>query len=208
MERTRVKICGITNREDALAAVKAGADALGFVFFAKSPRAVAVETAAEIIALLPPFVASVGLFVNEDRAVIETTAQRCGLDLIQLHGDELPEDCVFPGRKVIKALRVRDGESLKVADRYQVTGLLLDAWSDKVYGGSGESFDWSLLRDFAAGHPVILAGGLTPQNVAAAIAEVRPYAVDVSSGVEAVPGKKDPAKVLEFIRQVNAAGFA
>jgi len=201
--RTRVKICGITSIEDALMAVDAGADALGFVFYPNSPRAIGIERTAEIIAALPPFVTCVGLFVNAERATIEATAQRCALDLIQLHGDEAPEDCIFPGRKVIKALRVRDPASLRAADAYRVNGLLLDAWSDRVYGGSGEVFDWSLLRDFAADHPVILAGGLTPENVEAAITEVRPYAVDVSSGVEAAPGKKDPQKVAEFIRRAR-----
>ncbi len=199
----RIKICGITSGEDALAAVAAGADALGFVFHPASPRAVSIEQAAAIIKVLPPFVSTVGLFVNAERATIEAIMIRCGLDLIQLHGDETPQDCLYPGRRVIKALRVKGVESLLQAATYQVSGLLLDAWSEKVYGGSGESFDWALLRDFAGSHPVILAGGLSPENVAAAIRQVRPYAVDVSSGVESAPGKKDLAKVTEFIRQVR-----
>ncbi|WP_020676958.1 phosphoribosylanthranilate isomerase [Geopsychrobacter electrodiphilus] len=203
MQYTRVKICGITSVEDALAAVAAGADALGFVFYDKSPRAVTAAQAAVIIRALPPFISTVGLFVNETRVVIEQTVSACGLDLIQLHGDETPQDCLFPGRRVIKALRVRDAGSLAAAADYEVSGLLLDAWSDQLYGGSGESFDWQLLQDFADQHPVILAGGLNPQNVAEAIRQVRPFAVDVSSGVESAPGRKDHAEMAEFIRQVR-----
>lgn len=201
----KVKICGITSREDALHAVSCGADALGFVFYPGSPRFVDPQVAAAIIAELPPFVASVGLFVNERREVIEATARDCALDLLQLHGDETPADCLIPGYRVIKALRVRDAESLQAAARYQVCGLLLDTWSEKVYGGSGESFDWGLLKDFAAAHPVILAGGLTPENVARAVATVRPWAVDVSSGVECAPGRKDPDKVRAFIQNAKDA---
>ncbi len=204
MTVTRVKICGITSSEDALAAVAAGADALGFVFYAKSPRAVSPEQAAAIIRCLPPFVSSVGLFVNAERASIDTTVACCGLDVIQLHGDESPQDSLYPGRRVIKALRIKDAASLETAAEYEVSGLLLDAWSAQLYGGSGEVFDWSLLKDFASSHPVILAGGLNPQNVAQAVRQVRPYAVDVSSGVELSPGKKDLLKVVEFIRQVRS----
>lgn len=203
MAVTRVKICGITSIEDALAAVAAGADALGFVFYAKSPRAVSVQQAAEIVRQLPPFVTTVGLFVNEKPEVVERTMAACGLDLIQLHGDETPHGCRFEGRRVIKALRVQNRASLLLAEDYAVDGLLLDAWSDEVYGGSGERFDWQLLKDFASTRPVILAGGLTPLNVADAIRQVLPFAVDVSSGVEAAPGKKDHEKVAEFIRQVR-----
>jgi len=204
MTDTRVKICGITSSEDALTAVAAGADALGFVFYAKSPRFVSPEQAAAIIDCLPLFVKTVGLFVNAGRATIEKTLAVCALDLIQLHGDETPQDCLFPGRRVIKAIRVRDAESLAQAADYEVSALLLDAWSDQVYGGSGDSFDWQLLKDFASSQPVILAGGLNPQNVAEAIRQVRPYAVDVSSGVEMSPGLKDQIKLAEFIRQVRS----
>ncbi len=204
MLATRVKICGITSSEDALAAVAAGADALGFVFYAKSPRAVSPEQAAAIIHSLPPFVTTVGLFVNAERARIESTVLGCGLDAIQLHGDESPQDCLYSGCRVIKALRIKDSASLERAADYEVSGLLFDAWSDRVYGGSGEVFDWHLLKDFASHHPVILAGGLNPENVADAIRQVRPYAVDVSSGVELSPGKKDLIKVAEFIRQVRS----
>lgn len=204
MSITRVKICGITNLADARAAVTAGADALGFVFYAGSPRAVTSQKVAAILRELPPFVTSVGLFVNERRTVIEQTVKRCGLDRIQLHGDETVEDCRFEGRRVIKALRVKDATSLQNAAEFEVAALLLDAWSGEVYGGSGKSFDWDLLKNFAARHPVILAGGLTPENVQDAIRRVQPYAVDVSSGVESAPGKKDHDKVAEFIRQVRS----
>ena len=204
MTATRVKICGITSSEDALAAVAAGADALGFVFYAKSPRAVSPEQATTIIRSLPPFVTTVGLFVNADRATIKATVATCGLDVIQLHGDESPQDCCFSGCRVIKALRIKDSASLERAADYEVSGLLLDAWSDRVYGGSGEVFDWQLLKNFASHHPVILAGGLIPENVAEAIRQVRPYAVDVSSGVEMAPGRKDKIKMAEFIRQVRS----
>lgn len=204
MSVTRVKICGITNLEDALHAVAAGADALGFVFYPRSPRAVTPSQVAAIVRELPPFVTTVGLFVNERREVIEQTMASCGLDLIQLHGDETVHDSRFEGRRVIKALRIKNAASLLVAEEFAVAGLLLDAWSNEVYGGSGECFDWQLLKNFASQRPVILAGGLTPQNVAEAVRQVRPFAVDVSSGVEASPGKKDPERVAEFIRQVRS----
>ncbi len=203
MQKIRIKICGITSLEDALAAVAAGADALGFVFYEKSPRYISCDIAAAIIQKLPPFISAVGLFVNERKSVIERTASACDLDLIQLHGDEAPEDCLFAGKRVVKALRVKDAASLKQAAKYEVSGLLLDAWNDQLYGGSGESFDWHLLQDFASKYPVILAGGLTAENVADAICQVAPYAVDVSSGVESAPGIKDQQKMAEFVRQVR-----
>lgn len=198
----RVKICGITNPDDALQAAACGADAIGLVFFAKSPRCVSPERAREIIARLPPLVTTVGLFVNEDPRTIRAVAARCRLDRVQLHGDESPADCLLPPLRVLKALRVRDAESLARADEYPVD-LLLDAWSDQVYGGSGRQFDWQLARALAARRPIILAGGLRPDNVAEAVAAVNPYAVDVSSGVERSPGRKDHEKVAEFIRRAR-----
>lgn len=198
----RVKICGITNPDDALQAVACGADALGLVFFAKSPRCVSPEQAREIIARLPPLVTTVGLFVNEDPRTIRAVAAQCRLDRVQLHGDESPADCLLPPLRVLKALRVRDAESLARADEYPAD-LLLDAWSDQVYGGSGRQFDWQLARALAARRPIILAGGLRPDNVAEAVAAVNPYAVDVSSGVERSPGRKDHEKVAEFIRRAR-----
>ncbi len=200
---TRVKICGITNLDDALAAIDAGADALGFVFYEKSPRNVNPMQASAIIAKLPPFVQTVGLFVNEEAERVNWTADFCGLDLIQLHGDEEPDYCPEIRRRVIKAFRVKDAASLISLRRYSVAGCLLDAWSPAAPGGTGETFNWDLAREAAACGPLILAGGLTPDNVRRAVEQVRPYAVDVSSGVEAAPGKKDPEKVKEFIRRAK-----
>lgn len=198
----RVKICGITNVEDALQAAACGADALGFVFFEKSPRCVTPEQAREIISQLPSLVMTVGLFVNAEPETICETAEICKLDRVQLHGDETPDECLLPPLKIIKALRVRDAASLARADEYPVD-LLLDAWSDQAYGGTGHSFDWQLARELAARRSIILAGGLRPDNVAEAVATIKPYAVDVSSGVELTPGKKDHGKVAEFIRQAR-----
>ncbi len=202
---TRVKICGITCRADALHAVNCGADALGFVFYANSPRCVAPETVEEICAELPPFVTRVGLFVNEAPEQIVAVASRCGLDVIQLHGDEAPQACHLPPYRVIKAVRVRDEQSLAGHEQFRVAALLLDAWVAESYGGTGQSFNWELAAAVARQRPVILAGGLTPANVAAAVRQVRPYAVDVSSGVESAPGKKDPEKVAAFIRKAREA---
>jgi len=202
---TRIKICGITNVEDALYAVEAGADALGFVFYAKSPRCVTPQQAQRIVAALPPFVSTVGLFVNESIPHIRRVMAAARLDVVQLHGDEQPDDCLIEPLRVIKALRVKDASSLEGADRFQVSALLLDAWSDKGYGGTGEQFDWQLIKQLTANRPLVLAGGLNPDNVATAVREVRPYAVDVSSGVEVEPGKKDHQKVAEFICRVRNA---
>jgi len=195
----KVKICGITNLDDALQACSLGADALGFVFYDKSPRYVTQEAAREIIAALPPFVTTVGLFVNEQPQTIRALAGQCGLNVIQLHGDEEPEACDYAPYRTIKALRVKDAESLEEHTAYHAAALLLDAWSKDAYGGTGETFNWDLAATVARQRPVILAGGLTPENVGAAIAAVRPYAVDVSSGVERVPGIKDGRKLAAFI---------
>ena len=194
----KIKICGITNIEDALAAVEAGADALGFVFFEKSPRNISPEQAAAIIRRLPPFVQVVGLFVNEQVAVINKIADRCGLDIVQLHGEETPEFCAGVKRRIIKAFRVRDASSLDQVSDYDVAACLLDAWSPSTHGGTGETFNWEIAAAAATSRCIILAGGLTPENVAAAMAAVRPYAVDVSSGVESAPGCKDRRKMFEF----------
>jgi phosphoribosylanthranilate isomerase len=197
---TKIKICGITNIDDALQACACGADALGFVFYGKSPRCVTPEAAKAIIAAMPAFVVTVGLFVNESPARVREIAAECGLDVIQLHGDEGPADCDFAPRRVIKALRVKDAASLADHASFNISALLLDAWVADAYGGTGHSFNWELAAAIARQRRVILAGGLTPENVADAIRAVQPYAVDVSSGVEATPGKKDPAKVAAFIR--------
>lgn len=205
MGRVRVKICGITNLEDALQAVEAGADALGFVFHSPSPRAVTPEQARLIAMQLPPLVTTVGLFVNQSPQQVGDILTAAGLDVAQLHGDESPGDCRIAGRRVIKALRVRDLASLRGAEDYPVAALLLDAWSDAAYGGTGATFDWRLAAELTRQRPLILAGGLTPGNVAAAIDQVRPYAVDVSSGVERRPGCKDHTLVSEFIQQVRTS---
>ena len=200
----RVKICGITNIDDALHAAGCGADALGLVFYEKSPRCLTPEAARGIVAELPPFVTTVGLFVNEAPRRVREVADFCGLDVLQLHGDEGPGECLYPPRRVIKALRVRDEASLAEAADYFVSALLLDAWVPGSYGGTGRTFNWELAARAAREARVILAGGLTPENVTEAVRAVRPYGVDVSSGVEAAPGKKDPAKVEAFVR--NAKG--
>jgi len=195
----KIKICGITNIEDALAAVEAGADALGFVFYNKSPRNISPEQAAALIRRLPPFVQTVGLFVNEELAVVNGIADRCGLDIVQLHGDETPEYCSGVRRRLIKAFRVKDETCLDLIDDYDVAACLLDAWSPSAYGGTGKTFNWEIAAAAAASKRIILAGGLTPGNVAAAVRAVRPYAVDVSSGVEAAPGRKDHKILQQFI---------
>jgi len=200
---TKIKICGITNIEDALFAAEAGADALGFVFYEKSPRYVSSETVKKIVSMLPPFVTTVGLFVNAGGEAIETTVRLSGINVIQLHGDETPEECDFAPHPVIKAVRVKDAGSLAGVERYPVSALLLDAWNDRQYGGTGESFNWQLARNLTGQLPIILAGGLNPDNVAEAIRVVAPYAVDVSSGAEISPGKKDHDKIRKFIQQVR-----
>lgn len=200
----RSKICGITRIEDAVAAVEAGADAIGLVFYAKSPRAVSIEQAAAILRALPPFVTTVGLFVDMPRDELQHLLQRLPLDLLQFHGDESPADCEGYGRPYIKALRVRPGEdvSAAMAPYEGARGILLDTFVDGVPGGTGASFDWSLVPE-DAGKPVILAGGLDAGSVAAAIRQVRPYAVDVSGGVEASKGIKDAGKIRAFIQAVQ-----
>jgi len=202
----RSKICGITRIEDALAAVEAGADAIGLVFYGNSPRAVSIEQAAAILQALPPFVTSVGLFVDMPRDELQQLLQRLPLDLLQFHGDESPADCEGHGRPYIKALRVRPGEDVAaaMAPYAGAQGILLDTFVEGVPGGTGASFDWSLVPEDAA-KPIILAGGLDADNVAAAIRQVRPHAVDVSGGVEASKGIKDAGKIRAFVRAVREA---
>lgn len=201
---TRVKICGITTAEDALAAVEAGADALGFVFYKESPRHIFPEEAARIINLLPPFVQAVGLFVNEAPETVNQVSRICRLGLVQLHGDETPAYCRRIDQRVIKAFRVRSLTCLDPIADYRLSGCLLDAYSPAAYGGTGQSFNWEIAREAVRrGHRIVLAGGLTPENVAEAIRQVAPYAVDVSSGVESAPGRKDADKVRAFIRNVK-----
>lgn len=196
----KVKICGITSLEDARAAVDAGADALGFVFYDKSPRNINPDVAARIIAKLPPFVQTVGLFVNEEPEKVNWTADYCGIDVVQLHGDETPEECLEINRRVIKAFRIKDIVSIEPMGKYQVSGYLLDAWSPDHFGGTGKSFNWEMARAARQYGRIILAGGLSPENVTEAVTVVQPYAVDVSSGLESAPGKKDLNRMREFIR--------
>lgn len=205
MIRTRVKICGITRPEDALAAARAGADAIGLVFYPPSPRAVTRERAREIVQVLPPFVSVVGLFVNAQPAEVRAALAALPIDLLQFHGDEAPEECRIYGRPYIKAVAMAPGVDLQAAARRYVdaAGLLLDTHREGVRGGTGEVFDWSRIPP-GLDRPIILAGGLTLENVAAAVQRVRPYAVDVSSGVEVSKGIKDAARIEAFIRGVNS----
>ena len=195
----RVKICGITNTEDAVAAAEFGADAVGFVFYKSSARCVKPETVKRIIAGLPPFVVTVGVFANTGEADIRVIVDECGLDRIQLQGDEGPDLCRRLGRRVIKAIRVRGGSSLDEMARYAVRAYVLDTFREGQLGGTGEAFDWSLASRAKKFGRIILAGGLTPENVQDAINQVRPYGVDVSSGVEECLGKKDHSKIKRFI---------
>ncbi|MCW6054410.1 phosphoribosylanthranilate isomerase [Pseudomonas fragariae (ex Marin et al. 2024)] len=204
MSAVRSKICGITRIEDALAAAEAGADAIGLVFYPKSPRAVTVLQARAIIAALPPFITTVGLFVNASRCELNETLDAVALDMLQFHGDETHEECDGYHRPYIKALRVKAGDDIAgVCRSYRnARGVLLDTYVEGVPGGTGETFDWALIPD-DLDKPVILAGGLTSANVAQAIAQVRPYAVDVSGGVEKSRGIKDREKILAFMSAVH-----
>jgi phosphoribosylanthranilate isomerase len=201
---TRIKICGITRIEDALVAAQAGADAIGLVFYEKSPRHVTAQQAARVVAALPPFVTVVGLFVNPSEEMVREVMRQVPLDVLQFHGEEEPEFCACFGRPWIKAIRVRsDADLIQCAARYRMAqGLLLDAFVEGAHGGTGESLDWALIPKNLP-LPVILAGGLHNSNVAEAIRLIRPYAVDVSSGVEVAKGIKDAAKIAAFINEVK-----
>lgn len=197
----KVKICGITSTADALAAVEAGADMLGLNFYERSPRHVSLRAAAEIARSLPPFVVKVGVFVDADEDLVTRAIGDCGLNVLQFHGDEPPEYCAQFGLMCMKAFRIRDAESLKPLPDYQTDAWLLDAYVSEKAGGTGQKFNWDLaLEAKKLGKPIFLAGGLTPENVAGAIHKVQPFGVDVSSGVESAPGKKDLAKVKAFIQ--------
>lgn len=203
----KIKICGITNQEDAQLAVEAGADALGFVFYAQSPRSIEPSVAKRIIAQLPPFVFPVGVFVNHDQETIRNVFDDCGLALAQLHGDESPAFCESLGRPVLRAIRLRDRGSLLALAEYKgrmgVRGFVVDAFSPEAYGGTGKTVDWSLAHEVAKAAPILLAGGLTPTNVQEAVQQVQPYGVDVSSGVEDSPGKKNHEKIRAFTQAVH-----
>jgi phosphoribosylanthranilate isomerase len=208
----RVKICGITNRRDARMSVEMGADAIGFIF-APSPRQITPEKAREIICGIPPFVQTVGAFVNENPDVIREIIGSCGLDLIQLHGDETPEICAEFMPQAIKAFRFREGSVLQSIRPYRgkIRAMLFDSYDEKIRGGTGKTCNWDLAvrgKDF--GIPIILSGGLTPSNIEKAISSVKPFAVDVNSGVEKRPGKKDyllMRELMEKIRKANHGGL-
>lgn len=206
VQRTRVKICGITRVDDALAAVAAGADALGFVFYAKSPRAVTPSQAAAIIAKVPAFVSTVGLFVDADEAEVRQTLAQCPLDVLQFHGNERADDCRRFGRPYLKALRMQEGvDVVSFAEDYpDACGLLLDSYRPGVPGGTGESFNWERIPA-SLSLPLVLAGGLKPENVADGIATCSPWAVDVSGGVESSPGIKCQSALAAFFAAVARA---
>ena len=200
----KVKICGMTQLKDALFAVEQGVDAVGFIFYKKSPRAVTMKTVREIIKKLPPLVETVGVFVNESAERVNKTADYCGLDLVQLHGEESPAFCRKIHRRVIKAFRVKDLQSIKQLEKFPVSGFLLDTFSDDLHGGTGKTFDWNLALPAKKIGPVILAGGLTPRNIRQAVRRVRPYGVDVCSGVEKSSGIKDLEKVRAFLKNIRS----
>lgn len=198
----KAKVCGITNLEDALMVVECGADAVGFVF-ASSPRQVSPETVCRIVGELPPFVCKVGVFVDSTLETVREVMDTCGLDLAQLHGSESPDFCraLFP--RVLKAFRVRDESVLSLLPQYQACAYLLDSYDASLKGGTGRSFNWDIGKRAGVYGRIVLSGGLTPENVRQAIEIARPYAVDVSSGVESCPGKKDPGKVKAFLEVVK-----
>jgi phosphoribosylanthranilate isomerase len=203
---TRIKVCGITSADDARMVARAGADAIGLVFYPPSPRAVDAARAAEIVAALPPFVTAVALFVDPQPADVERVLAACRVGVLQFHGDETPSLCASFGVPYLKAVRVRPDIDLlqSLAPYGDAAGWLLDAWHDHLYGGTGRAFDWALVPRERA-RPIVLSGGLTPENVGDAVRTVHPWAVDVSSGVEAAKGIKDAAKVARFIAGVRNA---
>lgn len=203
LRRARIKVCGITRTEDALLTASLGVDAVGFVFYEKSPRFILPMKAAAIIRALPPLVSVVGLFVNPEQDEIDGVLKHCPLDVLQLHGDETPSFCEAQTRRVIKAVAVRDKADLETVHAYDCP-VLLDAKAlVGVYGGTGETFDWSLLDDFEHEYPLILAGGLNAENVGRALAVRQWDALDVSSGVESMPGVKDTEKLRRFMTAVH-----
>jgi phosphoribosylanthranilate isomerase len=202
--QVKVKVCGMTNLKDTLVAVEEGADAVGFIFYKKSPRSVTMKLVREIVLELPPFVDTVGVFVDETAEQINKIADYCNLDMVQLHGDESPTFCKRMRRRVIKAFRVKDMQSVKKLSNYQVSGFILDTFSESLHGGTGKVFDWNLALPAKKFGPVIMAGGVTPNNVRQAIQRVRPYGVDVCSGVESEPGIKDHKKIRSFLKNAKA----
>ncbi len=200
----RIKVCGITNFSDAIAAAELGADAIGFIF-AKSPRRVSAAKVKRIVKRLPPFISKVGVFVNEKASIVNKIVSECQLDLVQLHGEEPPAYLRKMKVPVIKAFRVKDRRVLKQLKKYKAKAFLLDTHVEGKFGGTGKSFDWGLARTAKKfGRPIILSGGLNPKNVSWAIRKAKPYAVDVSSGVEKRPGKKSKNKLKAFIHRVKS----
>jgi phosphoribosylanthranilate isomerase len=205
---TEIKICGITNIEDALCAAACGADAVGFIFHPASPRYITPGRAKEIIAVLPRGIATVGVFVNREAGEVALTVADCGLDLIQLHGDESPEYCRrFPPEQVIKAVSPRTSEDLRAFDAYDVRAFLIDSREAGRYGGTGKRADWELAARFGKTHPLILAGGLGSENIGEALAAVAPAAVDLNSGCEWAPGSKDHERMRRIIGMIREAGL-
>ena len=199
----KIKICGITNLEDALVAANSGADALGFIFVKDSKRYIEPETARDIISKLPPFITKVGVFVNSNLNEIVEIKEKTHIDIAQLHGDETIEFCRSIPFRTIKVIRVKDRSNIELVAQYPDQDILFDTYSDKEYGGTGTTFDWTVLKDLSLSKKVILSGGLNSDNVAEAVKVVVPYAVDVSSGVEARPGKKDHNKIKRFIEAIK-----
>lgn len=202
---TKIKICGITNKPDALAAAELGVDMLGFVFYGKSKRCVDANTVRDIVNELPESILKVGVFVDEDKDRVLDIASDVSLDILQLHGDETPEYCasLSGGYKVMKAFRIKDKTSLRHVNDYAVDYYLFDTYDKSLAGGTGKTFDWKILKDFEVLKPFILSGGLNPENVGKAIVEVAPYGVDVSGGVESAPGKKDITLLKKFVANVR-----
>lgn len=203
----KVKICGITNEKDALLACNAGADALGFVFYERSSRYIDPVQAGSIIKKLPPFITTVGVFVNQDYAYVKHVGELTGIDLFQLHGDETPEFCLRFGNSAIKAFSVKDHATITGLSEFKVSAYLLDTFQEGIAGGTGKVFNWNLAGEAKKFGRIILAGGLSPENVKEAVRKVQPYAVDVSSGVESEPGKKDEEKVRAFIHKAKDESF-
>ncbi len=204
----KVKICGITNLEDAQAAAEAGADALGFVFYPDSPRFIDPGTARAIIARLPVFITSVGVFVDESEDLIRRIIREGGIQILQFHGSESPVLCTRFREKVIKAIRIKDEDSISEMQMYDVDTFLLDTYLDCAKGGTGKTFNWKYAEMAKENGRIILSGGLNPSNIGDAVRQLKPYGVDVSSGVEISPGKKDYDKIREFVREAKKYDFA
>jgi phosphoribosylanthranilate isomerase len=204
---TEIKICGITRLEDALCAAESGADAIGFIFHPASPRYIAPERAREIIAQLPGKIAKAGVFVNREAEEVKRTMEACGLDLIQLHGDESPAYCrLFPSERVIKAVFLQTPEELGTLGAYKVRAFLVDARDAGRYGGTGKRADWALAAKLGERHPLILAGGLAEENIETALAAVAPHGIDINSGCELAPGIKDHDRLRRIVGMIRRAG--